>query len=490
MAIKEGRLNIDEYLLQEKMSDRNTEWLSHELAYCQFEDKRLEKRFKTLCKQLWRSIGESIPFVCQDWSNTKAAYRFFDNKKASEKEILAGHLQSTKDRFSKTKEPILILHDTTEFSYQRENPEQVGSTRLIINGKKSYGQQRRHTICGMLMHSSLVLTTEGLPLGLAAIKFWTRKKFKGCNALKKHTNPTRIPINQKESFRWLENIRQSTELLEVPDRCIHIGDRESDIYELFCAANEIETHFLIRTCVDRLAGEGEHTIADEMAEVKLKGFHRVNVTDKKGKQSEAVLELKYKRIKVLPPIGKRKSYPELVLTVIEATERKKPKNREAIHWKLMTDLPVLSRRDAIEKLNWYAMRWKIEIFHKILKSGCKVESSKLRTAERLSKLISIFCILSWRIFWITMLNRCSKRLSAYTAFTETEIKLLGSFMKNDICRSVAKNLSYYINTLAKLGGYLARASDPPPGNMVIWKGLSRLTDIQVGFNLAMKIVGN
>src|SRR5260370_1367119 len=110
---------------------------------------------------------------------------------------------------------------------------------------------------------------EGLPLGLAAIKLWTRKKFKGTAALKKKINPTRVPIEHKESIRWLENMRQSTTLFGEPARCIHIGDRESDIYELFCTARELGTHFLVRTCVDRLAAEGNHTIADQMKDVSL-----------------------------------------------------------------------------------------------------------------------------------------------------------------------------------------------------------------------------
>lgn len=125
----------------------------------------------------------------------------------------------------------------------------------------------------------------------------------------------------------------------------------------------------MRTCVDRLAGDGDHTIADEMAEVDCKGLHRVQVQDKKGNVSEAVLELRYRRIRVLPPIGKQKQYPQLVLTVLHARERDKPRGRERVDWKLLTNLSVTSRADAIEKLQWYAMRWKIETFHKILKSG-------------------------------------------------------------------------------------------------------------------------
>ena len=114
------------------------------------------------------------------------------------------------------------------------------------------------------MHSSLAVTVEGLPLGLAAIKFWTRSRFKGTNALKRKINPTRVPIEAKESVRWLENVKQSTELLGEPSRCIHIGDRESDIYELFCAAQESGTKFLVRICGDRLADDGQYTIAAAM----------------------------------------------------------------------------------------------------------------------------------------------------------------------------------------------------------------------------------
>ncbi len=265
---------------------------------------------------------------------------------------------------------------------------------------------------------------RGAALGLAAIKFWTRKKFKGTAALKKKINPTRVPIEKKESIRWLENVQQSTALLGEPGRCVHVADREGDIYELFCAAREAGTHFVIRTCVDRLAGDGDHTIADEMGEVAVKGLHRIQVRDNDGDPDEAIIEIRYRKIRVLPPIGKQKRYPALILTVIHAEERGTPNNRKKIEWKLITDLPVNSRADAIEKLEWYALRWKIEVFHKILKSGCKAEESKLRTAQRLTNLVSVFCILSWRVFWLTMLNRSTPDALPGLALTETEIAVL------------------------------------------------------------------
>ena len=465
-------------------------WIDDELAGCKFADVRLDKRFRTLVERLSEGVGETIPMACQDWANTKAAYRFLSNPRVGEEDILTGHFHSTRDRFRSTDGLVLVLHDTTEFSFRRENPEPIGKIGIVGGRRDRTGQAEFYTTCGILMHSSLVVTIEGLPLGISAIKFWSRKDFKGTNALKKKINSTRVPIEEKESVRWIDNIQQTTALLADPQRCIHIGDRESDIYELFCTAHDANTHFLVRTCVDRLAEDRQHTISQQMETVDVKANHRVAVLDKKGQPAEAVLEIRYRRIRVLPPIGKQRRYPELDLTVIYAQEREAPAGRDPIDWKLITDLPVSTPLEAVEKLQWYASRWKIETFHKILKSGCKAEESKLRTADRLVNLIAVFCILSWRIFWMTMLRRSTSDAPTSIAFTDTECQLLDHLVPDQAkSRSPKKSLSSYIIKVARLGGYLARASDPPPGNIVMWRGLSRLTDIVLGFEAA-KLVGN
>ena len=465
------------------------DWVEEEAAGCKFADARLDERFRKLLTQIASAIGQSLPVACQDWANTKAAYRFFSNERVSEAEILAGHFGSTRDRVAASDGLVFVLHDTTEFTYQRERPAAIGITKSVNSGRDKAGRLRSHKVCGILMHSSLAVTSQGLPLGLTAVKFWTRKRFKGTAALKRKVNPTRVPIETKESIRWLDNLRQSTGLVDDPERCVHIGDRESDIFELFCTAQEVGTHFLIRTCVDRLAGDGDHTVAEEMDEVKVKGLHRIEVQDRHGNPDEAVLEIRYRKIRILPPVGKQKRYPALNLTVIHAEERGTPGNRQKITWKLLTDLAVQSRRDAIEKLTWYALRWKIEVFHKILKSGCKAEAAKLRTAQRLTNLIAVFCIASWRVFWMTMLNRAAPAAPPDIALTKIEIGLLDSLIKDRGPRR-RKTLSHYLTKLARLGGYLARANDPPPGNTVIWRGLSRLTDIELGAMAGSDFVGN
>ena len=165
-------------------------WFDQELCGCRFVDERLHKRLRQLLGSMEGAMGASIPLACQDWANTKAAYRFFSNDRVSEDEILTGHFQATRGRFDAATGPILILQDTTEFSFQRERPEKICITKRINSGKDKAGRSRMHTVCGLLMHSSLAVTLDGLPLGLCAIKFWTRDKFKGTAALKRKINPT------------------------------------------------------------------------------------------------------------------------------------------------------------------------------------------------------------------------------------------------------------------------------------------------------------
>ncbi|HLZ07257.1 MAG TPA: IS4 family transposase [Chloroflexota bacterium] len=469
----------------EKTLPLGDHWSRNEVDETAFRDARLGRRFGELLCRLSDRMGGTIPLACQDWASTKAAYRFFSNPKVEEGDILAGHLDATKARYAASEGPILVLQDTTEFTYQRRNPHDIGFTKSVNSGRDKNGRLRHHAVCGILMHSSLVVTEKGLPLGLAAVKFWNRDKFKGAAQLKRRINPTRVPIEAKESVRWLDNLRQSVTLLGQPDRCVHVGDRESDIYELYCLAKELGTHFVVRTVVDRLAGDGDHTVKTEMREAPSAGTHSIDVRVDDDTVERVTLDIQYKRIHVCPPIGKQKRYPSLDLTVIHASEIGVPSGRKPILWKLVTDLEVDDLDGAIEKIRWYSTRWKIEVFHKILKSGCRAEDAKLRTADRLANLVALFCIVSWRVLWMTMMARTAPEADPAIAFTATEIAILDRLIGDSGNRGAKPGtLHLYLTKLSRLGGYLARTSDPPPGNTVVWRGLRRLVDIQLGAELA------
>ncbi len=458
-------------------------WVGTETARCDLGDVRLNRRLEAMLAALGNRPGKSLPTAFQDWSNTKAAYRFFSNENVSEDKILEGHFAATGLRFEATNGPILILQDTTEFTFKRSAPEKVGFTKISTGRKMKEGRFQKHAVCGLLMHASMAITPDGLPLGLTAAKFWSRSKFKGTAALKRKINPTRVPIEEKESMRWLDNLRLSTELTGAPERCVHIGDRESDIYELYCLAEELGTGFLVRSCVDRLAENGGTTIAKVMAEVQSSGTHEVRFRDAQGKDHCAVLSVKHATMTVRPPIGKQKKYRHQDLQIIHAEELNPPEGRVPVFWKLITNLPVTTHADAVHKLDWYALRWKIETFFRTLKTGCRIEELRLATADRLANCIALCCVVAWRVSWLTMLSREAPKASPDAVFTNTERSLLERATP-ERKRNMLRDLNFYIRAVARLGGYLDRTSDAPPGTTVIWRGLSRLADLAEGVRIA------
>lgn len=464
-----------------------TGWQDAELACASLPDQRLGRRLRRLLDQLSSAPGQPVPAACGDWAATKAAYRFFDNPRVTEHGVLAGHFAAIAARCAASEGPILVLQDTTEFIYGRARPGKIGFTRTINGGRYKAGQPNVHTLCGVLMHSSLAVSLAGTPLGLTAVKFWTRTKFKGTWTLKRHVNPTRVPIETKESYRWLENLRQSMALLAAPERCVHVADRESDIYELFCLAQDLRTRFLVRVQTNRLAElpqdapqqAVDHRVFAQLDAAPWSGRHHVAVGDE-----TACLHVKFAAITTLPPIGKQKRYTPQVLTYIHALELDPPADRQPIDWKLVTNLPVADLAGAVEMLDWYALRWKAEVFHKVMKSGCRAEETRLQTAERLVKFLALVTVVSWRIFFVTMSARVEPDAPPGTVLTTAEINTLDRI---DAARARPRlrrrTLADYLLQIAMLGGYLARNRDPPPGNMVVWRGLTRLHDIALGITI-------
>lgn len=153
----------------------------------------------------------------------------------------------------------------------------------------------------------------------------------------------------------------------------------------------------------------------------------------------------------------------------------------------MTNLPVGDLATAVEKLEWYALRWKAEVFHKVMKSGCRAEETRLETAERLAKFLALIAVVSWRIFFLTMSARASPEAAPETALTPAEIATLdGIDAARAKPRILRRTLATYLLQIAILGGYLARNHDPPPGNMVVWRGLTRLNDIALGVSIGTR----
>lgn len=260
-----------------------------------------------------------------------------------------------------------------------------------------------------------------------------------------------------------------------------MGDRESDIYELYCLSKELGTHFIVRTVVNRLAGDGDHTVSVEMQAAPSAGVLQIEVRGDQDEIGHVFLEVRFKRVLVLPPIGKQMRYPSLELSVIHATKINAPSGRKPIVWKLLTDFDVQSCEQAEEKIRWYALHWQIEVFHKVLKSGCRAEDAKLRTADRLANLVAVFCIVSWRVMQLTMMARAAPDAPPTIALTLPEITILDHLVSNSGNRGAKQNtLRFNLTKQARLGGYLSKASEPPPENTVVWRSLRGLADIHLG----------
>lgn len=229
----------------------------------------------------------------------------------------------------------------------------------------------------------------------------------------------------------------------------------------------------------------ETTIAEELG-TKISGFkHAIKFFTENGEEVSTDILIKIKKLVLHPPIGKEKYQEDMEVTVVSAIEIGNPIGRKQLWWTLITNLPISNKNEAIQAIEWYKQRWRIEEYFKILKSGLKTEDSKLRTVDRLSRLIAISCLLAWRIQWITLLNRQNAELDLRVAFNKTEIHILKLYFRKE----TPQKISDYIILLARLGGYLNRKNDPPPGYRTIWRGFNKLFELCEGLKLA-KNVGN
>lgn len=431
------------------------------------KDKRIMRRLKMTGKQLSEYPNASIPQACQSIADIKGVYRLFDNKKVTPEGILAGHRAATNARIGKH-ETVLLVQDTTTLNY---------NSHPCVEGLglfSAFPESR-----GLLLHTTLAVTTKGIPLGIMAQKYWTRSiEERG----KKHKRKE-LSIEEKESNRWLEAMEESTEGISDEVRTVTVADREADIYELFKKSNDMGQNILIRAVGSRQVGSEEKILRDTMEECRSAGKVRIkiprNANDKKGER-EVEFDIKYRTVEIKPPRRrmKKNTVEPIELSVIYAKEIDPLEGEDAIQWLLLTSLPVVSLIDAVEKLTWYKQRWKIERFHFTLKSGCKVENLQLETIDRLENALTLYSIIAWKLIWLTYENRENPEVSCEGVLEKHEWQSLSCMVKQDPNPpSQPPTIKAAVLMIARLGGFMCRKSDGSPGVMVIWRGLQRLNDI-------------
>ncbi len=470
-------------------------WANEEFGGIDLGDKRLNERLTKMAGQFISSTESPINKACGSWAETKAAYRFFQNDNVDYKNIVWHHAQNTKERFG-DEHTILAIQDTTYFNYT-DHPKTKGLGIL----SRFTGKYKKDIITsGLYMHTTLAVSTNGLPLGLLDQKITAREVLpKEIVEIKKRTHNIALPIEEKESIRWLNSMRTSASLFRgQKKRVVTIADREADIFDLFLLAEEIGTNYLIRASHNRKINKSAvhsdtsgEMLWDFMARQKTKGNIQVNVPAKDDQPKRvAICNVKIGKIKVLPPRsfkGDKSKNSELTLYSIQVVECNPPKGCNKIDWILHTNIPVHTYEEAIEKVKWYCLRWRIEIYFKVIKSGFNVERCRLETADRLIRYLAVISIAAWRVFWITLISRVKPDGLISDFLTENEWKVL--FVKFNPAKKLPNHppsLQQVIIWIAKLGGFLARKGDGSPGITHIWRGLSKLADMMVG----MRIYGN
>ena len=460
------------------------EWTSKEFAEIDLKDNRLNKRVQELAKALGEQPGAPINQACGDWADTKAAYRFFDNNKVEPAKIIEPHYQRTIERM-KAYELVLAVQDTTFFNYAH-HPQTEG---LGAIGSKRQNQR------GFGMHSTLVVTPGGQPLGLLTQAFFIRpidRPFLTRSEVRK------LPIEEKESYRWIEAFEQTLASVPTNTEVVTVCDREADFYDMFAMAQEQNAPLLVRAKADRSLDKQEEVskLWEKVEGQPISGELIVQITgNQKRKARQATVSIRFSQVKLKPPWRpQQKKLPVVTLNAILVSEVNPPENiDDPIEWLLLTNTPVDDFEDTVRVVGWYCCRWQIETYHKIIKSGCTVEDCRLETVERLQRYIALMAVIAWRLHWLTYLNRADPDSPCTIALTTIEWQAL--YMRIHRTTELPDQpptIHQAVRWIAQLGGFLGRKSDGEPGITVIWRGWQRLQDFADTWGLVSEqvLVGN
>jgi Transposase DNA-binding/Transposase Tn5 dimerisation domain len=441
-------------------------WAESELGEADFGDKRLTKRFVQLTRDLAAKPEGSVPQASGNWAGTKGAYRFWDNENVTPESIRAAHRDKTIER-AKEHRTVLAIQDTTSLNYtSHKATEGLGP----IDGR---GSQGRH------VHSVLAVSPDGVPCGLVHQQIWSRDE----KDLRTKEERKKLPIEEKESYRWLQSVEATQKAMSPETRIITVADREADIFELFALPRPDNMDLLIRATQDRCVQveDAEMKKLWESVEAVPKSMETMttHLEHKPGISARDVtFLLQWRTITFLVPARKRKKYKPVTLTAILVTETETPEGVEPLSWLLLTSLKVETFSQAAQCVIWYRFRWLIERYHFVLKSGCHLEKLQLEKAERLERALATYCIVAWRLLWLTYQARKTPDIECSLAFQTHEWQALYAFThQTNILPSTPPSLHEAILWVAKLGGFLARSSDGEPGVQTIWRGLRRLDDL-------------
>ncbi len=475
-------------------------WVIEEMKDVDLNDKRLNHRLSAVLSQLGGHPTASIPAACGGYAETTAAYRLFDNEKVGFQNVLQPHVDSTRRRMAE--QPVVILvQDTTEIDLTRPQ-QQVEGVGLLD------GAARR----GVLLHVLHGFTPDGTPLGTVHATAWTRGEEPpslASAARRKHT-----PIEEKESQRWIDALRRAGEeaRLTPETRFVCVADSEADIYELLveAQAERREVAWIVRASQNRaLQGGGEKNaenseLADQAAKhlrervlsrdvlftytIKVRGRKAKVSCETRGRRQPresriAEVEVRADRVTLRPPWRHDRKLPEVTVNVVLVREIDPPANEVPVEWILLTSLPIDDAEQVRAVIQYYCVRWMIEVFFRTLKSGCRVEGRRFEHLGRLLPCLAVYLIVTWRTLYVCRLGREFPDISCEAIFEPAEWKSVYRVVRRKSPPSQPPSLSEMVRMVAQLGGYVNRKRADEPGPQTVWLGLQRTHDIALCWQL-------
>lgn len=451
-------------------------WAENEFGEAALGDARRTARLVELASVLANRPTASLPQATDDPAMLKAAYRFFDNDDVRAEAILASHVRATTERIAHVP-LVLAVQDTTLLDWT-DHP-----------GTSGLGPLAKEKHQGFVAHTTLTITPERVPLGLLAQGVWARDPATYGAARREEVGHNKQrSIDEKESQKWLNSLAAVNAVrLRCPSdtRFVSVGDREADLYDLFIQEREAGVDLLVRAAQDRRVehpDKQQQRLWAALAASPVEANVTLNIPRRNGCPArEAKLSLRWREVTLRPPQHRASEKLENVtLWTLLVKEVPPPPETavEPIEWLLLSTVAIRGREDALERLEWYACRWGIEVWHKVLKSGCRIEARQLASAPRLKRCLTLYSVIAWRILYASMLARALPDVPCTVLLEEEEWQALYCTIHNRPTPPASPpTLRTAVRWIGKLGGFLGRKGDGEPGVSVLWKGFERLVDL-------------
>jgi hypothetical protein len=442
-----------------------TSWAVTEFADADLGDLRRTQRLVQLAHALAQRPGAALPEACGSGAMLKAAYRFFTNEDIAPDDIVQSHIEATYSRLN-TVPLVLAVQDTTEANW---------TNLRVTEGLGPLGHPACH---GLLVHTTLAITPERVPLGLLAQQVWARDP----HDMGKRARRKQVPISQKESQKWLHRLDAVFTARDCcpTTRMVSVGDREADVYAVLAAPRPAGVELLLRASWNRCVNAPQRYVWAAVEAQPVAAQLLLHVP-RRGPQParEATLALRYGPLTLCPPQHRQaEGLPAVTLWAVQVSEGEPPAEAEPIEWLLLTTGAVETVDDAIERVQWYSCRWGIEVGHRILQSGCHLEARQFQKAERLRRALALSSVLAWRIFDATMLARAVPEAPCSVLLEPDEWQArYCAIHRVPTPPAEPPTLGQAVTWIAQLGGLVGRRRSDHPGAEVMWRGFQHLGDL-------------